>query len=73
MTASGREGRAIPPFIANAPVDDVKAAMVKGGLPPYFVSIPFTVTVVKTRRDHPVRQRTGRAGAAHRGQADDQQ
>ena len=37
-----------PAFIANASVDDVKAAMVKAGLPPDFVSIPFTVAVVKT-------------------------
>jgi glyoxylase-like metal-dependent hydrolase (beta-lactamase superfamily II) len=37
-----------PAFIANASVDDVKAAMVKAGLPPDFVSIPFTVVVVKT-------------------------
>jgi glyoxylase-like metal-dependent hydrolase (beta-lactamase superfamily II) len=37
-----------PAFIANASIDDVKAAMVKAGLPPDFVSIPFTVVVVKT-------------------------
>jgi glyoxylase-like metal-dependent hydrolase (beta-lactamase superfamily II) len=36
-----------PAFIANASVDDVKAAMVKAGLPADFVSIPFTVLVVK--------------------------
>src|SRR5438132_4465886 len=36
-----------PAFIANASVEDVKAAMVKAGLPPDFVSIPFTVAVVK--------------------------
>ena len=36
-----------PAFIANASVDDVKAAMVKAGLPADFVSIPFTVVVVK--------------------------
>ena len=36
-----------PAFIANASVDDVKAAMVKAGLPPDFVSIPFTVIVVR--------------------------
>lgn len=36
-----------PAFIANASVDDVKAAMVKAGLPAEFVSIPFTVVVVK--------------------------
>src|SRR5947209_20618721 len=36
-----------PAFIANASVDDVKAAMVKAGLPPGFVSIPFTVLLVK--------------------------
>ena len=36
-----------PAFISNASVDDVKAAMVKAGLPPDFVSIPFTVVVVK--------------------------
>ena len=35
-----------PAFIANASVEDVKAAMV--GLPADFVSIPFTVVVVKT-------------------------
>jgi glyoxylase-like metal-dependent hydrolase (beta-lactamase superfamily II) len=37
-----------PAFISNASVDDVKAAMVKAGLPADFVSIPFTVVVVKT-------------------------
>jgi glyoxylase-like metal-dependent hydrolase (beta-lactamase superfamily II) len=37
-----------PAFIANASVDDVKQAMVKAGLPPDFVSIPFTVVIVKT-------------------------
>src|SRR5262245_31381187 len=37
-----------PAFIANASVDDVKEAMVKAGLPADFVSIPFTVVVVKT-------------------------
>ena len=37
-----------PAFIANASVDDVKAAMVKAGLSPDFVSIPFTVAIVKT-------------------------
>jgi glyoxylase-like metal-dependent hydrolase (beta-lactamase superfamily II) len=36
-----------PAFIANASVDDVKAAMTKAGLPADFVSIPFTVVVVK--------------------------
>src|SRR5262245_27485379 len=36
-----------PAFIANASVDDVKAAMVAAGLSPDFVSIPFTVVVVK--------------------------
>ena len=36
-----------PAFIANASVDDVKAAMVKAGLPADFVSIPVTVVVVK--------------------------
>jgi glyoxylase-like metal-dependent hydrolase (beta-lactamase superfamily II) len=36
-----------PAFIANASLDDVKAAMVKAGLPADFVSIPFTVLVVK--------------------------
>jgi glyoxylase-like metal-dependent hydrolase (beta-lactamase superfamily II) len=36
-----------PAFITNASVDDVKAAMVKAGLPADFVSIPFTVVVVK--------------------------
>src|SRR5713226_1063074 len=36
-----------PAFIANASVDDVKAAMVKAGLPADFVSIPFTVVVIK--------------------------
>jgi glyoxylase-like metal-dependent hydrolase (beta-lactamase superfamily II) len=35
-------------FIANASVEDVKAAMVKAGLPADFVSIPFTVVIVKT-------------------------
>ena len=37
-----------PAFIANASVEDVKAAMVKAGLPADFVSIPFTVLVIKT-------------------------
>src|SRR5882757_5706354 len=37
-----------PAFISNASIDDVKAAMVKAGLTPDFVSIPFTVAVVKT-------------------------
>ena len=36
-----------PAFISNASVDDVKAAMVKAGLPADFVSIPFTVVVVR--------------------------
>jgi glyoxylase-like metal-dependent hydrolase (beta-lactamase superfamily II) len=37
-----------PAFISNASVEDVKAAMVKAGFPADFVSIPFTVAVVKT-------------------------
>jgi glyoxylase-like metal-dependent hydrolase (beta-lactamase superfamily II) len=37
-----------PAFISNASVDEVRAAMVKAGLPADFVSIPFTVIVVKT-------------------------
>ena len=37
-----------PAFIANASVDDVKAAMVKAGLPADFVSIPFTVVVIRS-------------------------
>jgi glyoxylase-like metal-dependent hydrolase (beta-lactamase superfamily II) len=36
-----------PAFISNASIEDVKAAMVKAGLTPDFVSIPFTVIVVK--------------------------
>src|SRR3979490_2649969 len=36
-----------PDFLSNASIDDVKAAMVKAGLTPDFVSIPFTVIVVK--------------------------
>jgi glyoxylase-like metal-dependent hydrolase (beta-lactamase superfamily II) len=36
-----------PAFIANASIDDVKAAMAKAGLPADFVSIPFTVVVIK--------------------------
>lgn len=36
-----------PAFIANASVDDVKEAMTKAGLTAEFVSIPFTVVVVK--------------------------
>jgi glyoxylase-like metal-dependent hydrolase (beta-lactamase superfamily II) len=36
-----------PAFIANASVDDVKAAMMAAGLTADFVSIPFTVVVVK--------------------------
>ncbi len=37
-----------PAFIANASVEDVKNAMIKAGFTPDFVSIPFTVAVVKT-------------------------
>jgi glyoxylase-like metal-dependent hydrolase (beta-lactamase superfamily II) len=36
-----------PAFVANASVDDVKGAMTKAGLPADFVSIPFTVVVVR--------------------------
>jgi glyoxylase-like metal-dependent hydrolase (beta-lactamase superfamily II) len=36
-----------PAFISNASVEDVKAAMAKAGLPADFVSIPFTVAVVR--------------------------
>jgi glyoxylase-like metal-dependent hydrolase (beta-lactamase superfamily II) len=36
-----------PTFISNASVDDTKAAMVKAGLSPDFVSISGTVSVVK--------------------------
>ncbi len=36
-----------PAFIANASVDDVKAAMTKAGLPADFVSISGTVAIVK--------------------------
>jgi glyoxylase-like metal-dependent hydrolase (beta-lactamase superfamily II) len=36
-----------PTFISNASVDDVKSAMTKAGFTPDFVSIPFTVSVVK--------------------------
>src|SRR3954465_14007169 len=36
-----------PAFITNASTEDVKAAMVKAGLTPDFVSIPFTVAVVR--------------------------
>jgi len=36
-----------PAFIANASIDDVKQAMEKAGLTTDFVSIPFTVAVVK--------------------------
>lgn len=36
-----------PAFIANASVEDVRAAMVKAGLPADFVSIPFTVSIVR--------------------------
>src|SRR3954452_23643964 len=36
-----------PAFIRNASVDDVKGAMTKAGLPADFVSIPFTVVVVR--------------------------
>lgn len=36
-----------PAFISNASVDEVKAAMTAAGLPADFVSIPFTVIVVK--------------------------
>jgi glyoxylase-like metal-dependent hydrolase (beta-lactamase superfamily II) len=37
-----------PAFISNASVEDVTAAMQKAGLPADFVSIPFTVSVIKT-------------------------
>jgi glyoxylase-like metal-dependent hydrolase (beta-lactamase superfamily II) len=37
-----------PAFISNASVEETRNAMVKAGLPGDFVSIPFTVTVVKT-------------------------
>ena len=37
-----------PAFISNASVEDVKAAMVKAGFPADFVSIPFTVVVVRS-------------------------
>jgi glyoxylase-like metal-dependent hydrolase (beta-lactamase superfamily II) len=36
-----------PAFITNASVDDVKGAMTKAGLSADFVSIPFTVVVVR--------------------------
>lgn len=36
-----------PAFISNASVDEVKAAMTKAGLPADFVSIPFTVSVIR--------------------------
>ena len=36
-----------PAFFKNASVDETKAALVKGGLTPDFVSIPITVVVVK--------------------------
>jgi len=36
-----------PAFIANASLEEVKAAMVKAGLPAEFVSIPFTAIVVR--------------------------
>ncbi len=36
-----------PAFIVNASVEDVRAAMVKAGLPADFVSIPFTVVAIK--------------------------
>jgi glyoxylase-like metal-dependent hydrolase (beta-lactamase superfamily II) len=36
-----------PAFVSNASVDDVKAAMVKAGLTPDFVSIPFTVSLIR--------------------------
>ena len=36
-----------PDFISNASTDDVKVAMLSAGLPEDFVSIPFTVVVVK--------------------------
>ena len=36
-----------PAFIANASVEDVKSALAKAGLSPDFVSIPFTVGIVK--------------------------
>ena len=37
-----------PAFISNASIDDVKEAMKKAGMTDEFVSIPFTVVVVKT-------------------------
>jgi glyoxylase-like metal-dependent hydrolase (beta-lactamase superfamily II) len=36
-----------PALIANASVDDVKAALKKAGLPTAFLSIPFTVSVIR--------------------------
>lgn len=36
-----------PAFISNASVDDVRRAMVTAGLPADFVSIPFTVSVIR--------------------------
>lgn len=36
-----------PAFISNASVEDVKTAMLKAGLPADFVSIPFTVSVIR--------------------------
>src|SRR5215813_6398013 len=36
-----------PAFISNASVDDVKAAMEKAGFTSEFVSIPFTVSVIR--------------------------
>lgn len=36
-----------PAFVANASVEDVKNAMTSAGLPADFVSIPFTILVIK--------------------------
>ncbi|MGB8316468.1 MAG: MBL fold metallo-hydrolase [Aestuariivirga sp.] len=36
-----------PAFIANASIDDTKAALKQAGLPAEFVSIPYTVSVIK--------------------------
>ena len=46
MTASGAS-RTIPAFIANASVDETKAALAKAGLPTEFMPIPLTVVVLK--------------------------
>ncbi len=40
-----------PNLVANASVDDVKAALIKANLPDAFLTLPFTVSVIKQGND----------------------